>query len=240
MADHPEIRLRYFDARARAQFLRAYFAARGIEYIDERVPLDAGFASWQAMRPDRSLSGPLQRLPVLHYGDELIPETLVIAGFVHRSCGDAAALDKADNLRHDVILSSASSDLLMPVALLIWAGLLFDGIDLPKYASASLDRLRRTLEVLETSMAEWGWVTGMHRRPVTVADCMLWETIDQASTLFADRLGLDDHPLLARFHAEHPAGDTFRQLLADHPCQITGRPAEADAIREIQASLNDR
>lgn len=240
MADHPQIRLRYFDARARAQFLRAYFAARGIDYDDERVPLDPGFASWQALRPDRSLSGPLQRLPVLTYGDQLIPETLVIAGFVHRTFGDAAALGDADNLRHDVILSSATLDLLMPVAMLIWASLLFEGIDLPKYASASLERVRRTLDVLETSMAEWDWVGSMDRRSVTVADCVLWETMDQAATLFGDRLGLDDYPLLARFHAQHPASDAFRRVLTDHPCQITGRPGEADAIGEIQAILNDR
>jgi hypothetical protein len=45
--------LRYFDARGRAQFLRYYLRVRNIDFTDERVPVEADFASWIRMRDDR-------------------------------------------------------------------------------------------------------------------------------------------------------------------------------------------
>lgn len=235
----PDIRLRYFHARGRAQFLRAYFAARDIEFEDERVPLDEGFASWQAMRDNRALTGPLQRLPVLHYGDELIPETLVIAGFVHRQFGDAAALDADQNLRHDVLLSVCNGDLMMPIGILIWAEMLMTGIDMAAYARSSLARLNRTLEVVDKSLDEWGWVAGMRKRPVTLADCSLWEELDKQRKVFGAQFSLADKPQLAEFYEAHPARETFAALLTAQPCQISGRPAEAAAIEGIHGFLED-
>src|SRR5205809_5372 len=56
MVQHPPITLRYFVARGRAQAVRYLFAARGIAYTDERVPLSIGAgAVWPAMKEDRSL-----------------------------------------------------------------------------------------------------------------------------------------------------------------------------------------
>jgi glutathione S-transferase len=239
MSAAPEIRLRYFDARSRAQFLRAYFTARDIEFEDDRVPLDEGFASWQAMRDNRALTGPMQRLPVLHYGDELIPETLVIAGFVHRQFGDAAALDADQNLRHDVLISVCNSDLMMPIGILLWADMLMGGVDIPTFARATLDRTNRTLDVIDKSLDEWGWVAGMRRRPVTLADCSLWEELDKQRTVFGTRFSLADKPQLAEFYEAHPARETFTALLAAHPCQITGRPGEAAAIEDIHGFVED-
>jgi glutathione S-transferase len=234
---HPPIRLRYFDARARAQFLRAYLTAQGIVFDDERVPLDEGFASWVAMRDDRARSGPLQRLPVLHYGDDLIPEALVIAGFLHEACGGRAALDADRNRQHEIIVSMAYTDLAFPIAILIWADLMFPGIDVDAYAKTSLGRIERNFDALEHALADWGWVATQHERPVTVADCLLWETVDQARTLFGSALELDDRPELARCYTEHPGRATFESVLASRPCQITGRPGEGEAIERIQSAL---
>jgi len=238
MAAYPPIRLRYFDARARAQFLRAYLNARDIAFEDERVPLDEGFASWRAIRPDRSRSGPLQRLPVLHFGDELIPETLVIANFLHVRTGDEAALGAQRGRQHEVLISSASGDLLLPVAMLIWADLMYPGVDLAQAARGVCGRVLRTLDALEQAVAEWGWVESMSERPVTLADCLLWEALDQSRTLFGPSLDLATRPNLARLYAEHPARARFESLLAAHPAQITGRPGEPAAIAAVQAALH--
>ena len=237
MTEHPPIRLRYFDARARAQFLRAWLHVRGFGFDDERVPLDEGFASWLAMRPDRSRCGPLQRLPVLHYGDELVPETLVIAAFLHRQSGDAAALSRARSLQHDILLSTACTDLMMGVAMLIWSDAMYPGVDLARSVPRSFERLGRTFDAIDQALAEWSWVDTIGERPVTIADCLLWEELDQAKTLFGPLLDLGSRPELARFYAEHPARDRFASLLAAHPAQITGRPDEAAAIKRLREVL---
>jgi glutathione S-transferase len=237
--NRPEIRLRYFDARGRAQFIRACLVARGIEFEDERVPLDEGFASWQAMRDDRARTGPFKRLPVLHYGDELVPETTVIAQFLHRELGDEAALDARDNRRHDVLLSICSSDLLVPIGMLLWAEMLMAGIDLPRFAHATLTRLSRTLGVIDEALGEWNWVAGFRKRPVTFADCFLWDELDKQRVVFGSRFSLDGKPRLAAFYDEHPGRETFESLLAEHPCPLTGRPGEAAAIGNIQRFVAD-
>ena len=79
MANHPPITLRYFDARGRAQFLRYYFKARKITFTDERVPSSDDFSAWKALRDNRSLTGPFQKLPIMHWGGRLVSETLLIA-----------------------------------------------------------------------------------------------------------------------------------------------------------------
>jgi glutathione S-transferase len=235
----PDICLRYFDARGRAQFIRAWLTARGIDFQDERVPLDEGFASWQAMRDDRARVGPFRRLPVLHYGDELVPETIVIAGFLHRELGDAAALDARDNRRHDALLSICNSDLLVPIGMLLWAEMLMTGIDLPTFARTTLTRLCRTLDVVEEALTDWDWVAGLRRRPVTLADCFLWDELDKQRLVFGSRFSLATRPRLAAFYEQHPARKTFEDLLATRPCQLTGRPGEAAAIADIQGFVAD-
>jgi hypothetical protein len=102
---HPKVVVRYFDARGRAQVLRHYFAQRELPFEDERVPLDADFATWGAMRDDRRRTGPFQKLPVVCWGERLVPETLVIRAFVHEASGDAERLSREDNLRHALLAS---------------------------------------------------------------------------------------------------------------------------------------
>ena len=237
MSQHPPIRLSYFDARARAQFIRAFLAAREIPYEDERVPLDEGFASWMAIRPDRARSGPLQRLPLLHYGDDLIPEGLVIANFLHEVTGDATALGREADRRHAVLLSAGYTDLLMQIAMTIWADLMYPGVDLAKAVASNFGRIQRTLGALDVALADWGWVDAVGDRPVMLADCLLWELLDQAQVLFGPALDLAATPTLERLYVRHPARQTFESLLARKPAQITGRPAEAAAIAEIRKAL---
>src|SRR5215207_8047315 len=150
---HPPITLRYFDARGRAQFLRYYFRARRVSFTDDRVPLAADFAPWRALRDDRSRTGPFHKLPVLHWGDRLIAETLMIAAFVHEVSGDASALSDDDNLRHGMLTSSLCHDVMTPIGTLLWAELMYPGADLGAAAKRTLERLEQHYRALDQSLA---------------------------------------------------------------------------------------
>jgi hypothetical protein len=123
--------------------------------------------------------------------------------------------------------------------MLLWSEMLMPGIDLPAYARSTLTRLDRTLEVIDRSLGEWGWVAGLGKRPVTVADCSLWDELDKQRVVFGARFSLAGKPELARFYEEHPARDTFEALLAAQPCPLTGRPGEAAAIEAIHGFVTD-
>ena len=70
-----------------------------------------------------------------------------------------------------------------------------------------------------------------------LADCLLWEQLDLVQFLFAAHAQLDAFPALTRFYRECPGRTAFEACLAALPCQITGRPNEAEAIGVIRAAL---
>jgi hypothetical protein len=237
MTEWPGIVLRYFDCRGRAQFLRNYLTYRNIPFRDERVPLSADFSAWTAIRDDRSISGPFKRLPVLHWGDELVPEAPVIAAFLHERSGDEAALSAEDNLRHRILLSSLYTDLMQPVGILIWSDLMFPGTDPGTVAGQILGRVELYVSLLSQTLADWRWLEAAADRPVLVADCLLWEGINAARLVFGDRLTWPPSAALARWYETSAGAPVFARLLADAPCQLTGRPGEADALALIHTRL---
>ena len=87
-------------------------------------------------RPTASLTGPFQKLPVLHWGDRLIAETLMIAAFAHEASGDAGALSDDDNLRHGMLTSSLCLDMMNPIAILLWAEVMYPGADVARRREA--------------------------------------------------------------------------------------------------------
>lgn len=237
MSRYPDITLRYFDARGRAQFLRYYLRVRDVPFADERVPLSADFAAWRELRPDRSRTGPFQKLPILHWGNRPLAETLLIASFLHEVLGDARQLRDDDNLRHGMLTSSLASDLAGPVAQLLWADVMFVGADVGAASKRTLERVQQHLAAVEQSLNEWQWWGRLQRRPVMLADCLLWECLDVAKRVFGEHLKLGDQPSLARFHAEFPPRESFETLLRERPCPITARPGEEAAIARIQELL---
>jgi len=240
MAQHPPITLRYFDARGRAQPLRYLLAVRGVEFKDELVPLSIGSgAVWPAMKEDRSRVGPFHKLPVLHYGEQTIAETLVIGAFLHRALGDQARLSDDDNLRHAMLISSLYGDLAVPIAMLLWAELTSVGLDYGAYVRQSFARIRAHLGRLEGTLAEWRWAESMRGRPVMLADCLLWEELDVAQHVFGKDARLDRFPTLARFYAESPGRATFDKVLGQHSAPVTGRglAAEAEIIGRLPKLL---
>ena len=231
------ITLRYFAARGRAQFLRYYLRARQIPFTDERVPLSADFAAWQAIRNDRSTTGPFHKLPVLVFDGRLVAETLPIAEFLHGALGDPARLSTDDNLCHKMLLSSLYQDVLTPIGTLLWAEGLYPGVDVAALARRTLQRLQQQLTALEQTLIEWQWLERARSRPVMVADCLLWEELDVAQRVFGPALAPQSQPGLARFHREFSARNVCEALKQEHPWPITARPAEDDAIAKIQAVL---
>jgi len=239
MTQRPAITLRYFDARGRAQPLRYYFAARGVAYADERVSLTAaGSNAWPDMREDRARVGPFHKLPVLHYGDRVIAETLVIEGFLHRVLGDEALLSETENLRHSMLISSLYG-IVMQVGTTLWAEAIYVGLDYPAFIRSLLGRLRGLLGRIDQTLAEWGWAAAALGRPVMLADCLLWEELDSLQHVFGEHVGLDELPTLSRIYAEAQGRAVFQKTLAAHPAPITGRgiPAETEIIGRIRTYL---
>jgi glutathione S-transferase len=240
MTQTPAITLRYFDARGRGQPLRYYFAARGIAYTDERVSLaPTGSNPWAEMREDRARVGPFHKLPVLHYGDRTIAETLVISAFLHRALGDEARLSDEDNLRHSMLISSLYSDVVWPIGMTLWAEAIYVGLDYPAFVRQVLGRLQGLLGRIERTLAEWGWAAVARSRPVMIADCLLWEELDSLQHIFGEHVGLDKLPALSRFYLEAPGRAAFQKVLASREAPVTGRglAAEAEIIGRIRGYL---
>lgn len=237
MSRHPPITLRYFDARGRAQFLRYYFRIREVQFTDERIPVADDFAAWRALRADRARTGPFNKLPILHWGNRLIAETLLISAFVHEALSDARQLSDDDNLRHGMLSSSLCSDVMSPIAMLLWADVAFAGADIRAASKRTLERLQLQLVAIDQSLYEWQWLPRSRKRPVMLADCLLWEEIDVAKQVFGPHLKLGDLVSLASFYDEFPGRDRCAAMLREQACQITARPQEGDAIAAIQAAL---
>ena len=240
MTQPATITLRYFDARGRGQPLRYYFAARGIAYTDERVSLTTtGSSAWPEMREDRARVGPFHKLPVLHYGDRTIAETLVIGAFLHSALGDEALLSDEDNLRHSMLISSLYGDVVTPIATMLWAEAIYVGLDFPAFVRQSFGRVRGHLGRLEQTLAEWGWTVSARARPVMLADCLLWEELDVLHHVFGNLARLEELPTLSRLYLEAPGRAAFQKVLASHPAPVTGRgsAAETEIIGRIRKYL---
>jgi glutathione S-transferase len=234
---HPPITLRYFDARGRAQFLRYYFKTRKVSFTDERVPVNDGLAAWRTLRDDRARTGPFQKLPVLHWGDRLLAEMLMIAAFIHEASGDAGSLSDEENLRHGMLTSSLCLDVMNPISILLWAEVAYPGADVAAVAKRTLERLKAHCQAIEQSFNEWRWLDRARNRRIMIVDCLLWEELDVARTIFGPHWSLENMPTLARFYQDFPARPICEALLAEHPCPITARPNEAEGIAKIQQLL---
>ena len=236
---YPSIELKYFDVRGRAQFLRNFLLCRDIPFKDDRVSLAAGFDTWHAMRPDRTITGPFQKLPVLRWGDRMIAETTVIGAFLHRTSGDADLLSETESLQHQMLISSVCSELMHPIGILIWSELSFPGADFGTSSKRVLERLQSHIAALDQTLVEWQWLERAAARPVMVADCLLWDQINAAQHVFGAKLSLDATPAVASFYRDCRGREAFERLLHSHPCAVTGRPNEAECvtrIRELVAS----
>ena len=120
----PNIKLTYFDLRARAEPCRLLLAYGGLQYEDERIPasLDLfyflhsgnlqefdttfGHSKWGALKPTM----PFGQLPVFQWGDEVICQSMACARFIAREVGlagntsvESAQVDEIIDVVQDLI-----------------------------------------------------------------------------------------------------------------------------------------
>jgi len=231
--------LRYFDARGRAQFLRNFLHCRAPGFVDERVPLSPTFEEWTAIKSDRARTGPLQRLPVLEFGDRLVPEALVIRQFLHEKLGDAERLSEEENIAHAALVSSLYLDVMLPVGILIWAEVFLQGVDLPAFAKQTLARIQGLFGFVDRWLGELDWHRSSLSRPVMLADCLLWDQLDAVQHAFGAAFSLRELPVLARIYAEAPGRAEFEAVRDGAPAALTGRGlvAENDVLARIRGML---
>ena len=80
----PNVKLTYFDLRARAEPCRLLLAYGGIKYQDERItPSWVDAKPWAALKP----STPYGQLPLLKWGDEVLSQSMACARFIAREVG---------------------------------------------------------------------------------------------------------------------------------------------------------
>ena len=124
-----------------------------------------------------------------------------------------------------------------PIAMLLWAELMYPGADSAPSRSARSSASSSTIRALDQSLGEWRW---FDRRAIA-ASCSSTACSGKSSTSRSRCSGRvcrwPQTPMLARFYEEFPARPTCEALLADQPCPITARPEEAAAIAKIQQLL---
>jgi hypothetical protein len=161
----------------------------------------------------------------------------MIAAFVHEASGDAGSLSDDDNMRHGMLTSSLCTDVMFPLAILLWAEVMYPGADLGPSAKRTLDRLKALCQAIEQSFVDWRWLDKLRNRRTMLADCLLWEELDAARVVFGSHWSLGATPTLARFYDDFPGRGIFEAVLAERPCPITARPNEAEGIAKIQQLL---
>jgi hypothetical protein len=237
MIDVPAITLRYFDCRGRMQPFRYYLRLRNIPFVDARISLKEGFAAWQQVKNDPRITGPFLKLPVMHWGELQLSETSVIHDWLHSKLGDEARLDEQARLQHAMLSSSCRSELMSPLAILMWQELMYPGTQLSDTLPMSTKLILGHVQVLEATLQQWQWFAKLKHRPLMLADCLLWEVLSVVELVFADKVEWNTLPGLQRFYHEGEGPTLFRHMLAEHPCQFSGRPQEAEALQRIHAAL---
>ena len=122
---------------------------------------------------------------------------------------------------------------MIPIGMVVWADVAYPGVDVAAMLKRTLERLRGHLAALDRTLDEWRWLETAKERQVMLADCFLWEELSVAQQVFGDALKLEETPTLNRVLAESPVRSVADGLLRKHPCQITGRPAEADMLAKL-------
>ncbi|XP_033317782.1 hematopoietic prostaglandin D synthase-like [Bombus bifarius] len=93
----PTYKLIYFNARGSAEHIRYIFAYIGIEYIDERIPLQL----W----PEYKDSMPYKKLPVLEVDGKPVAQADAVARYLARKY-DLMGRNESDALICDVLVDT--------------------------------------------------------------------------------------------------------------------------------------
>jgi glutathione S-transferase len=223
--------LRYFPMVGRAQPLRHALADAAVSFDDLRIPL----SQWPQHKEDTGFAGPYGGLPTLSWGPVTVAETLPIASFLARRLGHYEGLDDAAIGRLEGICSNCYIEVMLRIGEIIWADLLYPGMDfasaIPRHLARMLDKLGR----LDARTPEVGWLGG--ERP-GMADFFAAEAVEAQRYVLGPAREEALHTRLPRLTAlaqrvqDRPA---IASAWKDRPQQFTGRPDEMEIVERLRA-----
>ncbi|HLK36122.1 MAG TPA: hypothetical protein VKU41_05175 [Polyangiaceae bacterium] len=144
-----KVTLRYFDVTARAQPLRDALACARVAFEDVRIST----TDWPSKRADPGFSGPHGSLPTLTWDGATIGETLPIATFVASRLGERQSLDDRALAVRDAVVSSAYLEIIARLGEIVWASVLYPGVEAPRAFAARAPRILQKLERIDTQYA---------------------------------------------------------------------------------------
>jgi glutathione S-transferase len=223
--------LRYFPIVGRAQPLRHTLADAAVSFDDLRIPL----SQWPQHKEDPDFAGPYGGLPTLSWGPVTVAETLPIAFFLARRLGHHDGLDDAAIARLEGICSNCYIEVTLRIGEMIWADLLYPGVDLASAVPGQVARMLDKLGRLDTHIPEAGWLGG--ERP-GMADFFAAEAVEAQRYLLGPARAEALHARLPRLTAlaqRVQARPAIASAWKDRPQQFTGRPDEIAIIERLRA-----
>jgi glutathione S-transferase len=223
--------LRYFPVLGRAQALRHALADAGIAFEDVRVPP----AEWAHVRQDPAFAGRYRALPTLSWGDATVSETLPIAFFLARHLGEYARLSDEAIAAREAACSSSYIDVILRLADVIYADLLYPGADPGRSFAAIASRIVQKLELLDAQMPHGAWIGG---DTPAVADFFVIEAFESTRYFLGPAR---DARLRERLPRLGRLADALRErprlfaAMKSRPARFTARPDEDRVIEALRA-----
>jgi glutathione S-transferase len=223
--------LRYFDVLGRAQALRHALADAAVPFEDLRISL----SQWPQHKEDPDFAGPYGGLPTLSWGPVIVAETLPIAFFLARRLGHYEGLDDAEIARLEGICSNCYVEVTLRLGELLWADLLYPGVDLASAFPFHLGRMLDKLGRLDAHVPEMGWLGG--ERP-GMADFFAAEAVEAQRYLLgpareeALQMRLPRLTALAQRVQSRPA---LAGAWKNRPQQFTARADEIATVERLRA-----
>eukprot|EP00283_Hemiselmis_rufescens_P024806 CAMPEP_0173437258 /NCGR_PEP_ID=MMETSP1357-20121228/17927_1 /TAXON_ID=77926 /ORGANISM="Hemiselmis rufescens, Strain PCC563" /LENGTH=266 /DNA_ID=CAMNT_0014402427 /DNA_START=12 /DNA_END=812 /DNA_ORIENTATION=- len=232
----PNVTLRYFDSRGRAQGIRYALKDAEVEFKDERVSLQHIISgNWFNLKADPNISGPFGVLPVLHWDSYCIGQTEAIAGYLYHKLGHGEGLSLEESATSAALVSCAHQDVIvMCLQVLNVVGTAPDLKDeqIGQAVQSCTVRMNGILPRLEKLVG--GKDFFLKDAPV-MGDYCIYDALDQAKLILGDSV-LDPHPGLKAFMDRMANRPNIAKYVAsgERPLFLTGAPQEAQILQKIQ------
>ncbi len=226
--------LRYFACRSRGQALRFALGEAGVEFTDERVPLEE-LDAFRRAADDPAVGGPFGSLPVLAWEGHQLGQTLAIARYLAGRCDPHESEDELARARLDMVAHAAHLDLQVPYSQLLWLPADTGRDRLEAAARLLLEHLGRHLARLERILPEGKTYFGGNAP--AVADSFVFESLlrglDVFGRPFTERL--ERLPGLAALCESMAARPRIAAQCHLMPVAVTASPSEAELRIRIRS-----
>lgn len=222
--------LRYFDCRGRGEALRLALIDSGVEFTEERVPID-DLSAFQKAKNDPQVGGPFAALPVLQWDGHVVAQTLPIANYLSGRLGHVRRAGSPEARAFlEMIVSAAHLDMQVPYGPLFWAPADQPQEQLIAAARMLLNGLSAKLVQLEALFENSGSDGAFFGGgDPAMADYFVYESLGRGAVVFGESFEsrLDGSPALARLRRAMGS----RAAIAAYerrgvPLQMTGSPSE--------------